>query len=64
MLSGYGYVYHLHYNSIGHHGSDVYVETSTTQDGGSYLILACVGKNGKTGVKRTIQDNGDKLISR
>ena len=56
MLSGYGYVFPLPYNGIGLHSSDVYLEMSLIQDGDSYLILACVGKE-------TIQDNGDKLTS-
>ena len=52
MLSGYGYIFPLHYNGIGLHSSDVYLEMSLIQDGDSYLMLACVGKNGKTMAKR------------
>lgn len=52
MLSGYGYVFPLHYNGIGLLSSDVYLEMSLIQDGDSYLILACVGKNDKTVAKR------------
>ena len=52
MLSGYGYVFPLHYNGIGLHSSDVYLEMSPIPDGDSYLIFACIGKNGKTMTKR------------